>query len=224
MASTANRISLALVDDEAPFLFELSQRLMDKGLAVRCFRDAPALLAELQRGALFDCILADVRMPGLSGLELQQRLGEAGYHVPLILITGYADIDIAVSAMKAGAWDFMGKPIAVDQLVSSIQAAVADARRRAAERYDHAQIAARVAELGERHRQVLDLMVQGLTSKQIAAALKINHRTVENYRAYVMDRIGVGNIAQLVRVMIQMRFTQGAHHTGLKPPGGTGTS
>jgi FixJ family two-component response regulator len=143
-------------------------------------------------------------MPGLSGLELQQRLAKRQEQIPLVLFTGYAEIDIAVSAMKAGAMDFVGKPIDLDRLVSSVLAAVAMARRRAEELRTNARVAARVAELSERHRQVLDLMVMGLTSKQIASALDINHRTVENYRAVVMEQIGVGNIAQLVRVMIQL--------------------
>jgi two-component system response regulator FixJ len=143
-------------------------------------------------------------MPGLSGLELQQRLAARPEQVPLILFTGYAEIDIAVSAMKAGARDFVGKPIDEERLVASIAVAVEDARRRAEELRTHAQVAARVAQLSERQRQVLDLMVKGLTSKQIASALDINHRTVENYRALVMEQIGVGNIAQLVRVMIRL--------------------
>lgn len=198
------RIKVALVDDDATFLFEFSQRLQDLGFNVRSFRDGLALLAELERGLNIDCICADVRMPGLSGLELQQRLAASGPSVPLILFTGYAEIDIAVSAMKAGSWDFVGKPIDATRLVTSITAAVEAARRQADERSANARVAARVAELSDRHKQVLDLMVKGLTSKQIASALDINHRTVENYRAHVMEHIGVGNIAQLVRVMLQL--------------------
>jgi two-component system response regulator FixJ len=200
------KISLALVDDDAAFLFEFSQRLQERELSVRTFRDGASLLAELDRDAAFDCICADVRMPGLSGLELQQKLSlRSGGAPPLILFTGYADIDIAVAAMKAGADDFVGKPIDADRLVASIKAAVEAARRRAVLRREQGRVAERVAELSERHRQVLDLMVQGLTSKQIASALNINYRTVENYRAAVMDRIGVGSIAQLVRVMIELK-------------------
>jgi FixJ family two-component response regulator len=195
---------VALVDDDAAFLFELSQKLQGRGFLVRSFRDGSGLLSELDRGLVIDCICADVRMPGLSGLELQQRLAKRQEQIPLVLFTGYAEIDIAVSAMKAGAMDFVGKPIDLDRLVSSVLAAVAMARRRAEELRTNARVAARVAELSERHRQVLDLMVMGLTSKQIASALDINHRTVENYRAVVMEQIGVGNIAQLVRVMIQL--------------------
>jgi two-component system response regulator FixJ len=198
------RINLALVDDDAAFLFEFSQRLQERGYRVRSFRSGAALLTDLDRGLVIDCICADVRMPGLSGLELQQRLAARPEQVPLILFTGYAEIDIAVSAMKAGARDFVGKPIDEERLVASIAVAVEDARRRAEELRTHAQVAARVAQLSERQRQVLDLMVKGLTSKQIASALDINHRTVENYRALVMEQIGVGNIAQLVRVMIRL--------------------
>jgi two-component system, LuxR family, response regulator FixJ len=201
-------ISLALVDDEPAFLFETSQRLQARGLSVRSYRDAATLLGDMSKNVVFDCIAADVRMPGQTGLELQQRLAELGYLVPLILFTGYADIDIAVSAVKAGAVDFMGKPIDEERLVASIRTAVADARQRTRDHKEQAAVANRVAELGERHRQVLDLMVKGLTSKQIASALNINHRTVENYRANVMDRVGVGNIAQLVRIMIRLEATQ----------------
>jgi two-component system response regulator FixJ len=109
-----------------------------------------------------------------------------------------------VSAMKAGAYDFLGKPIDEDRLNRSIESAIADNRRRIQELDDQRRLRERVSELSERHRQVLDLVVEGLTSKQIASELKINHRTVENYRAFIMDRIGVGSIAQLVRVMMQL--------------------
>src|SRR5690606_38988781 len=120
------------------------------------------------RGAQFDCICADVRMPGMSGLDIQQRLAARARSMPLIMFTGYADMEIAVSAMKAGARDFVGKPIDENRLTFSIQSAVAEARSRSREVRESEQIAMRVAELSERQRQVLDLMVKGLTSKQIA--------------------------------------------------------
>jgi FixJ family two-component response regulator len=198
-----SRISLALVDDEPTFLFEFSQRLRARGFDVFTFRDAASILEELGKRAMCDAIVADVRMPGLSGLELQERLVARHTPVPLILITGYADVEIAVSAMKAGAYDFLGKPVDEERLVKSIQTAVADNRRRVHELDEQRLLKERVSELSERHKQVLDLVVKGLTSKQIASQLNINHRTVENYRAFIMDRIGVGSIAQLVRVMMQ---------------------
>lgn len=198
------RISLALVDDEPTFLFEFSQRLRARGFDVVAFREAAGLLAELGKRVSCDVIVADVRMPGLSGLELQQRLVEGGIQLPLILITGYGDVEIAVSAMKAGAYDFLGKPIDEERLTRSIETAVADNRRRIRELDEQRVLRVRVGELSERHREVLDLVVKGLTSKQIASELKINHRTVENYRAFIMDRIGVGSIAQLVRVVMQL--------------------
>lgn len=200
------KVTLAVVDDEAPFLFEFSQRLQDRGFAVRAFREGAALLNDLERGVAFDCICADVRMPGLSGLELQNKLVERGSDVPLILFTGFGEIDIAVAAMKAGAHDFVGKPIDFERLSGSIASAVGIYRRKVEERREQARVAERVAELSERHRQVLDLMVQGLTSKQIASTLNINHRTVENYRASIMERVGVGSVAQLVRVMLKLEL------------------
>ena len=156
-------------------------------------------------------------MPGLSGLDLQNRLAARINPIPLILITGYADIDLAVSAMKAGAHDFIGKPIEMGRLVPSLESAIANLRRKVRETSEQALLVARIAELGDRHRQVLELVVQGLTSKQIASALDINHRTVENYRAYVMERIGVGNIAQLVRVMIELEAARRATREDAEP-------
>jgi len=201
-------ISLALVDDEPAFLFEMSQKLQALGFNTRSYREAATLLADINRGQRFSCIAADVRMPGMTGLDLQRDLVRLALPVPLILFTGFSDIDIAVSAMKAGAADFLGKPIDVDRLAGSIRNAIAEARRRDKERAESAEVAARVAELGDRHLQVLNLMVQGLTSKQIAAAMSINHRTIENYRAHVMEHIGVSNIAQLVRVMMRLEASQ----------------
>jgi two-component system response regulator FixJ len=196
--------SIALVDDEPAFLFETTQKLRDRGFTVRSFRDGASVLGELEHGTAFDCIVADVRMPGMTGLDLQTRLREMGGLVPLILFTGYGEIDIAVQAMKAGVADFLGKPIDVERLDTSIRTAVQLARQKRSDLIASEALAARVAQLTDRHRQVLDLMVKGLTSKQIASSLDINHRTVENYRAAIMDRIGVGNIAQLVRVMLRL--------------------
>lgn len=198
------RIKLALIDDDPTFLFEFSQRLQALDLVVRGFREAAVLLRMLERGTMFDCILADVRMPGISGVELQQRLNERNIPLPLILITGYADVEIAVTAVKAGAWDFLSKPLDETRVKACIEAATSAARQRLKERVENELIASRVANLSDRHRQVLDLMVQGLTSKQIAQALGINHRTVENYRALVMEKLGVSNVAQLVRAMMQL--------------------
>lgn len=196
--------SIALVDDEPAFLFETTQKLRDRGFTVRSFRDGASVLGELEHGTPFDCIAADVRMPGMTGLDLQKRLREMGGVVPLILFTAYGEIDVAVQAMKAGVADFLGKPIDVERLDTSIRSAVHLARQKRSDMVANEALAARVAQLTDRHRQVLDLMVKGLTSKQIASSLDINHRTVENYRAAIMDRIGVGNIAQLVRVMMRL--------------------
>ena len=199
-----SRLSVALVDDDPVFLFEMTHRLEDRGLTVRSFRDGKRLFDTLDRGAAFDTICSDVRMPEMSGLELQQRLSATMCPIPLILFTAHADIDSAVLAIKAGASDFLPKPLDPDRLIKSVKYAVETARDAAQRRRQLALFAERVSELSYRHRQVLRLMVEGMTSKQIASALDINHRTVENYRAVVMEKIGVGSVAQLVRLMLEI--------------------
>jgi two-component system response regulator FixJ len=198
------RINLALVDDDAVFLFEFAQRLAKRGLNVRSFRDGEALLDEIEQGVAFDCVCADVRMPGLSGLDLQNVLVQRDYSLPIILFTGYGEVELAVASMKAGAYDFVAKPIDEARLIASIEAAAKVRRMASLKRRENARVSDRIAELSERQRQVLDLMIKGMTSKQIASSLNINHRTVENYRATVMERIGVGSVAQLVRVVMDL--------------------
>jgi two-component system, LuxR family, response regulator FixJ len=198
-------IHIALVDDDAPFLMSFADKLSQRGIEVHTFPAAPIFLKEVQQGLHIECVVADVRMPGMSGLELQQRLVTLKTQIPLILVTGYGDVDVAVSAMKAGAMDFLGKPVDEERLVTGIQHAVSVFRQQKSEHEQIEQLASRIAELSERQRQVLDLVVDGLTSKQIAAKLDISPRTVENYRAFVMEHIGVGNIAQLVRSALRIR-------------------
>ncbi len=204
-------INIALVDDDALFLLTFAEKLSSHGIEVRSYPAGKDLLNELERGRHIECVIADVRMPGMSGLELQQRLVALKHPPPLILITGFGDVDVAVSAMKAGALDFLGKPVDEARLIAGIQSAVAVFRQLRSESDQYEQLASRVAELSERHKQVLDLVVDGLTSKQIAAKLDISHRTVENYRAVVMEHIGVGNIAQLVRSALRIRQRNGSH-------------
>lgn len=198
-------IRIALVDDDAQFLMSFADRLSRRGIEVLTFPAAPTLLKEVEHGLVIECVVADVRMPDMSGLDLQQRLSTLKVPIPLIVVTGYGDVDLAVSAMKAGALDFLGKPVDEDRLFAGIQNAAAVFRQQKAEQAQIEQLGARIAELSARQRQVLDLVVDGLTSKQIAAQLDISPRTVENYRAFVMEHIGVGNIAQLVRSALRIR-------------------
>ena len=201
---------IALVDDDPAVLFALTSALQSRGLDVRGYRDAKTLLDQLERSVKVDCVVADVRMPGLSGLDLQRLLSKFKPTPPLILITGFPDIDVAIQAMKSGAHDFIVKPVDVARLVAGIESAAVAARQTGIEHEMIAKLQSRVSELRDRHRQVLDLVVEGLTSKQIGERLGISPRTVENYRAAVMEHVGVGNIAQLVRIALQLKMAGGS--------------
>jgi two-component system response regulator FixJ len=144
-------------------------------------------------------------MPRLSGLELQTLLNKAKSKEPLILITGFATIDAAVSAIKAGAFDFVEKPISERRLVASIKAAVAQAQRHQAEQQDLQEIETRIDKLSPREHEVLQFAARGLTSREIGSQLGISPRTVEVHRASVMHKTGAGSVADLVRFVLQLQ-------------------
>lgn len=199
-----NRPHVALIDDDEAVLDSLGLYLRNKGFGVCCFASAGGFLEALADGTCVDCIVSDVRMPGLSGLELQHELAARGSRCPLILITGHGDIDTAVTAVKAGAHDFLQKPFDEQRLIAAIEDAASLANRQNVDGEEMAQLKARVAELSERQRRVMDLAVRGLTNKEIAAELDISARTVESYRSWVMERTGAKNLADLVRIAMRL--------------------
>ena len=198
------RLSIALVDDDEAVLDSLRLYFAATGYDVAAFSDAASLLKALSAGLKPDCIVSDIRMPGLSGLDLQRELSDRDSTVPLILITGHGDIEMAVTAIKAGAHDFLEKPFDEQRLLASIEDAVSRRSRSVEEETEISVLARKVAELSERQRQVMDLAVQGLTNKQIANQLGISPRTVESYRAWVMERMGAKNLAELVRLAMRL--------------------
>ena len=200
----SRKIRIALVDDDEPVLDSLRLYFVAMGYEVASFREAGGLLQGLAGGLQTDCIVSDIRMPGLSGLDLQRELAARGSAVPLILITGHGDVEMAVGAIKAGAHDFIEKPFDERRLLASIEEAVAKRSRSTEAETELAAIAARAAALSERQRQVMDLAVQGLSNKQIANQLGISPRTVETYRAWVMERMGAKNLAELVRLAMRL--------------------
>jgi two-component system response regulator FixJ len=197
-------IRIALVEDDEAVLDSLRLYFSSTGYDVAAFSGADGLLEGLSAGLKPDCIVSDIRMPGLSGLDLQRELSDRDSTVPLILITGHGDIEMAVAAIKAGAHDFLEKPFDEQRLLASIEDAVSRHSRSAEEKTEIAMLAGKVAELSERQRQVMDLAVQGLTNKQIANQLGISPRTVESYRAWVMERMGAKNLAELVRLAMRL--------------------
>jgi two-component system response regulator FixJ len=144
-------------------------------------------------------------MPGLSGLDLVKRLKGAGFNAPIILITGHGDIDMAVAAIKVGAFDFIEKPFDEARLLASIGNAMEKQREPAAGAAERKQLQTRFDTLSLRQRQVMELAAAGLSNKEIASQLKISPKTVQNHRAWVMERIGARNIAELVRIAMKVQ-------------------
>jgi two-component system, LuxR family, response regulator FixJ len=190
---------VAVIDDDEAVLDSLRMMLSRNDFEVCTFKSAEEYLArrELEEPC---CIVCDVRLPDMSGLELQAELQSRRSTVPIVVITGHGDISMAVSAVKAGAYDFLEKPFPPDRLIEAIKGAVDRAHHKLAGDQELRRLAARVHELSDRQKQVMDLAVKGLSNKEIAQTLQISPRTVETYRAWVMEKTGARNIAELVRL------------------------
>jgi RNA polymerase sigma factor (sigma-70 family) len=197
-------VHIALVDDDAAVLDSLQLYFARHQVTTACFTSAEALIAALDDGVELDCIVSDIRMPGMSGLDLLDRLRERHCTLPLILITALADIDMAVSAIKTGASDFIEKPFDEGRLLASIQSAVALQRQRASKEAEIEKLRSRFNTLSARQRQVMELAAAGLSNKEIALSLEISPKTVENHRAWVMERIGAKSLADLVRIAMRI--------------------
>jgi len=195
---------LCLIDDDAAVLDSLSSLLSGQGYEVRAFSSAEEFLTELDGGYQPACIISDVRLNGLSGLELQTELQKRRVRSPLILITGHGQISMAVKAIKAGAADFIEKPFDVAALAEAIERSLEAAGRQAEVERSREALVARVGQLSQRQRQVMDLVVRGYSSKEIAMELGISPRTVETYRLWIMERTGARNLAELVRMATQL--------------------
>ena len=188
-----------VIDDDEAVRDSLDFMLDAAGHRVRTWDSALAFLAALDR-IEHGCIVTDVRMPDMTGLELVQKLKAAAVRDPVIVITGHADVPLAVEAMKAGVVDFIEKPFENQRLLGAIAAAMARAPGREDE--ERRQIVERLDSLSQRERQVLDGLVAGHANKAIAYDLGISPRTVEVYRANVMTKMQVRSLSELVRAAI----------------------
>ena len=191
---------IAVIDDDEAVLDSLRLYFSRQDIETTCFASARDFLAVVGKGQRFDCIISDVRMPGMSGLDLVQRLKASGSTAPIILITGHGDVDMAVAAIKVGAFDFIEKPFDETRLLASISNAIEKNQQPEIDAAELNKLRSRFSTLSARQRQVMELAVAGLSNKEIGTKLKISPKTVENHRAWVMERIGARNIAELVRI------------------------
>jgi two-component system response regulator FixJ len=204
---TGKRI-VHVIDDDAAVRRALVRLLRSEGLEAVTYETAQAVLnaaPSLSSG----CILLDLQMPGMDGLELLARLGELGIELPVIVVTGHGDVPTAVRAMKAGAVDFIEKPIDETQLFAAIDAALAEKKFAVRDRVV-AGATERMALLSPRERQVLEAIAVGRPSKLIAYDLGISVRTVEVHRAHMLDRLGVRNMAEAIRIAVMATLAEPA--------------
>jgi FixJ family two-component response regulator len=195
-----------IVDDDAPFRTAIRRVLEASGYRVALFDSAEQLLAKPPAGDP-GCILLDVRMPGLSGPQLQERLAELGNRLPIVFLTGHGDIPMSVQAIKAGAEDFLTKPVARAKLVAAVERALArDAQQRAHDGELEA-LRLRVSRLTPRESEVFSLVVRGKLNKQIAGELGTAERTVKAHRQKVMEKCEARSLAELVRMAERLGMT-----------------
>ncbi len=191
-----------IVDDDEAVRNSLSVLLESKGYTVRSFASAPEFLAAAPSLPI-GCLIVDIRMPEMDGLELGEHLRARALEFPMIVITGHADVPLAVQAMKAGAIDFIEKPFASETMLDSLAAARSRLAASPSERHPAtAAAAARLALLSPREREVLEGLLAGLPNKSIAYDLAISPRTVEIHRARVMDKMGARSLSELIRLAL----------------------
>ena len=193
-----NDKTIFVVDDDKAVRDSLSWLISSVGLHVETFASAQDFL-DVYDPTRPGCLLVDVRMPGMSGLELQKRLAENPHCLPVIVVTGHGDVQMAVRAMKDGAFDFIEKPYNDQILLDLVQKAVRECERRRTQVTSHQEIQELVDTLTPRERQVMDMIVAGNTNKQIAYALDISDKTVEAHRAKVMEKLQASSLADLIR-------------------------
>jgi len=199
-----------VIDDEISIVRALQRLLRSVGLAVQTFTSAQEFLDAKPQDA-HGCLVLDVRMPGMSGIEVQQRLAAAGICLPVIFLTGHADIQMSVRAMKAGAVEFLTKPFHEQELLDAIQSALQRHRIELENRAARAALQTHYDSLTRREREVFRLVTNGLLNKQVAAELGASEKTIKVHRAQVMRKMNAGSLADLVRMAEKLQ-------TGPPPP------
>lgn len=190
-----------VVDDDPKFRKSMQFLIESVGLAVQTFDSAQQFLDDYDPETA-GCVVLDVRMPGMSGLDLQEALQERNVRIPIIIVTAYGDVPMAVRAMKSGAVHFFEKPFSDQMLLDHIQRAITEDLKERESRAEHSEIAQRRERLTRRELEVMELVVQGLSSKEIAKDLGVSFKTVEAHRAKIMKKMQARSVPHLIHMNI----------------------
>jgi FixJ family two-component response regulator len=198
----ANAATVFIVDDNPAVRDAIRWLVQQVGLNAKTYASAQEFLAAF-RSDMRGCLVLDIRMPGLSGIELQEKLAQNGVHLPVIIVTGHGDVPITVRAMKAGAFEFLQKPFNDQALLDAIQAALDKYAALWQQEDKRSQASRSLSALTPREREVLDLLRHGKPNKVIASLLDLSVRTVEGHRANIMEKMGVRSLGQLIELAVK---------------------
>jgi two-component system response regulator FixJ len=201
-AATVNKPTVFIVDDDPAVCRSTVTLLSAHGLESRCFASADEFLARFDPAAP-GCVLLDLRLPGMTGEELLRALRKARAEIPVIIITGHGEVPVAVRTMKLGLVDFLQKPVDHEMLIATVREALRQdqaQRKREANRRDVVQ---RIKRLTPRERELMGFLAQGKTSKEIAGALKVSVKTVDNHRAHLLTKLQANNVAELAAIAVR---------------------
>jgi len=222
MDATLASATVFIVDDDPAMRDSMSFLVRSVGMAVETFASAQAFLDTYDPDRP-GCLVFDVRMPGMSGLELQEFLVERGIKAPVVMVTGYGDVPMAVRALKGGAVDFLEKPFTDQELLETINEAIERDHRRRGKDAELSKVRERIARLTPREREVMDLVLDGKPNKVIAAELGLSPKTVEVHRSRVMAKMQVASLAGLLQSVLSYRLNNDSINEDDPPAGNSET-
>lgn len=193
------KATVYIVDDDPAIRDALSLMIWQENMTVSTFASAEAFLDACEPSH-FGCVIIDVRMPGMDGMHLQETLLQRNILLPIIFLTGHGDIPMSVKAVKAGALDFLTKPVTREKLMASVRSAIRESERLLSKATRQQEAVSRIAALTEREQDVMKLAIQGQPNKEIARVLGISHRTVEIHKSKIMHKTGAVNLLDLARI------------------------